>query len=66
MITAVDYDPHWRVMFERLRAEYADAVRWMGEAIDAHHRGDLGAPPRVRTDLGDGSLVPYRLRQSPG
>lgn len=34
-----------------------DAVRWMGEAIDAHHRGDLVAPPRVHTDLGDGRLV---------
>jgi len=35
----------------------ADAVAWMGEAIDAHHRGDLMAPPRVHADLGDGRLV---------
>ena len=34
-----------------------DAVRWMGEAIDAHHRGDLVAPARVHADLGDGRLV---------
>lgn len=34
-----------------------DAVRWMGEAIDAHHRGDLVAPPRVRADLEGGSLT---------
>lgn len=35
----------------------ADAVRWMGEAIDAEHRGDLLAPPRAHADLGDGRLV---------
>lgn len=34
-----------------------DAVRWMGEAIDAHHRGDLLAPPRASCDLGVGRLV---------
>jgi len=35
----------------------ADAVRWIGEAIDAHHRGDLIAPPRSATDLDGGRLV---------
>lgn len=35
----------------------AQAVRWMGEAVDAHHRGALVAPPRVHADLGDGHLV---------
>jgi ornithine cyclodeaminase/alanine dehydrogenase-like protein (mu-crystallin family) len=35
----------------------ADAVAWMGEAVDAHHRGELVAPPKVHTDLGDGRLV---------
>ena len=35
----------------------ADAVRWMGEAIDAHHRGELVAPPRVHADFGEGRLV---------
>ena len=35
----------------------ADAVAWMGEAIDAHHRGELVAPPRVHADFGDGRLV---------
>lgn len=35
----------------------ADAVRWMGEAIDAHHRGELVTPPRVHTDLDQGRLV---------
>jgi ornithine cyclodeaminase/alanine dehydrogenase-like protein (mu-crystallin family) len=34
-----------------------DAVRWMGEAIDDHHRGLLVAPPRARADLGDGRIV---------
>ena len=40
---------------ERLSA--TAAVRWIGEAVDAHHRGELTAPPRVHTDLGDGRLV---------
>jgi len=35
----------------------AAAVRWMGEAVDAHHRGELIAPPRAHADLGDGRLV---------
>lgn len=35
----------------------ADAVGWMGMAIDAHHAGELVAPPRVDTDFGDGRLV---------
>lgn len=34
-----------------------DAVRWMGEAIDAEHSGDLVAPPRAYADLSDGRLV---------
>lgn len=33
------------------------AVRWMGEAVDAHHRGQLVAPPRVYADLGGNRLV---------
>src|SRR5262249_54923690 len=40
---------------ERLSA--TAAVRWIGEAVDAHHRGELTAPPRVHTDLGDGRPV---------
>ncbi len=40
---------------ERLGA--ADAVRWTSEAVDAHHRGELVAPPRVHADFGDGRLV---------
>jgi ornithine cyclodeaminase/alanine dehydrogenase-like protein (mu-crystallin family) len=51
-VTAVLYDDDIRV---RLSAR--DAVRWMGEAIDAHHRGDLVAPPRAHADLGDGRIV---------
>jgi ornithine cyclodeaminase len=39
----------------RLRPE--DAVRWTGEAVDAHHRGDLVAPPRTHADFGDARLV---------
>jgi ornithine cyclodeaminase/alanine dehydrogenase-like protein (mu-crystallin family) len=35
----------------------ADAVRWAGEAVDAHHRGELMAPPRIHADLGDSRLV---------
>src|ERR1035437_10062453 len=35
----------------------ADAARWMGEAVDAHHRGELVAPPRVHADFGDGRVV---------
>ncbi len=35
----------------------ADAVRWMGEAIDAHYRGELVAPPRAHADFGGGRLV---------
>jgi ornithine cyclodeaminase len=38
-----------------LRAD--DAVRWMGEAVDAHYRGDLSAPPRVTADLDGGRMV---------
>jgi ornithine cyclodeaminase/alanine dehydrogenase-like protein (mu-crystallin family) len=33
------------------------AVRWMGEAVDAHHRCELIAPPRAHVDLGGGRLV---------
>jgi ornithine cyclodeaminase/alanine dehydrogenase-like protein (mu-crystallin family) len=39
------------------RLDARAAVRWMGEAIDAHHRGELVAPPRAHTDLGGGRLV---------
>src|SRR5262249_31218135 len=35
----------------------ADAVRWMGEAVDAHHRGELVAPPRAHVDFTDARLV---------
>lgn len=42
-------------ILDRLSA--MDAVRWMGEAIDAHHCGELVAPPRVQADFGDGRLV---------
>lgn len=41
----------------RSRLDARDAVRWMGEAIDANYRGDLVAPPRVHADLGDGRMV---------
>jgi ornithine cyclodeaminase len=41
----------------RSRLDPCDAARWMGEAIDAHHRGDLVAPPRVHADLGAGRIV---------
>ena len=41
----------------RSRLDARDAVRWMGEAIDANNRGDLVAPPRVHADLGDGRIV---------
>jgi ornithine cyclodeaminase len=34
-----------------------DAVQWMGEAIDDHHRGNLVAPPRAHADLGDGRVM---------
>lgn len=34
-----------------------DAIAWMGEAVDAHYRGELVAPPRVHADLGAGRLV---------
>ena len=35
----------------------AAAVRWMGEASDAHHRGELIAPPRAHAELGGGRVV---------
>ena len=41
----------------RSRLDARDAVRWMGEAIDANYCGDLVAPPRVHADLGDGRIV---------
>lgn len=41
----------------RSRLDAREAVRWMGEAIDAHHRGDLVAPPRAHADLGAGRIV---------
>lgn len=46
---------HDEDVLEQLSA--ADAVRWMGEAVDAHHRGELVAPPRVHADFDDGGLV---------
>lgn len=41
----------------RARLDPASAVAWMAEAIDAHHRGELLAPPRVTADLGEGKLL---------
>ena len=52
VVAAVWYDAE---ITERLTP--AAAVRWIGEAIDAHHRGELTAPPRVHADFGDGRLV---------
>lgn len=46
---------HDEDVLDRLSA--GDAVHWMGEAIDAHHRGELVAPPRAYADFGDGRLV---------
>lgn len=46
---------HDEDVLERLSA--ADAVRWMAEAVDAHHRGELVAPPRAHADFGDGRVV---------
>jgi len=34
-----------------------DAIQWMGEAIDDHHRGNLVAPPRAHADLEDGRIM---------
>ena len=44
---------------EEIRSQLSprDAVRWMGEAIDAHYRGALVAPARVHADLGAGQIV---------
>ncbi|MDA8332088.1 MAG: ornithine cyclodeaminase family protein [Candidatus Dormibacteraeota bacterium] len=42
-------------ILQRLTA--TDAVRWMGEAVDAHQRGELVAPPRLQAEFGDGRLV---------
>lgn len=39
------------------RLSAADAVSWMGDAVDAHHRGELVAPPRAQADFGDARLV---------
>jgi ornithine cyclodeaminase len=52
VVAAVWYDTE---IAERLTP--VAAVRWIGEAVDAHHRGDLTAPPRVHADFGDGRLV---------
>ena len=41
----------------RSRLAATDAVRWMGEAIDASYRGELETPPRVHADLDDGRIV---------
>ena len=35
----------------------SDAVRWMTEAIDSQHRGELVTPARVHADVGGGRLV---------
>lgn len=43
---------HDKDVLDRLSA--GEAVHWMGEAIDAHHRGELVAPPRAYADFGDG------------
>lgn len=42
-------------LLERLSA--ADAVRWAGEAVDAHHRRELVAPARAHADFGEAELV---------
>ncbi len=50
----------------RSRLNVKDAVRWMGEAIDDHHRGSLVAPPRTHAEF-DGGRIVYtagRLRGS--
>lgn len=41
----------------RSQLSAADAVRWMGEAIDDHHRGNLLAPPRAHAELGNGRIM---------
>ncbi len=41
----------------RSRLDAAQAVAWMGEAVDAAEHGDLVAPPRLAADLGAGGLV---------
>jgi ornithine cyclodeaminase/alanine dehydrogenase-like protein (mu-crystallin family) len=41
----------------RTRLSAEDAVRWMGEAIDEHHRGNLVAPARSQVTVGDGQIV---------
>ena len=51
-VTTIMYDDDIR-----LQLHATDAVRWMAEAVDAHHRGELVAPPRAHTDLGDGRIV---------
>jgi len=52
----------------------AAAVRWMGEAVDAHHRGELIAPPghhrvllgRPRRDRGLPARPPGLRRAAAG
>jgi ornithine cyclodeaminase/alanine dehydrogenase-like protein (mu-crystallin family) len=51
----VELTLHDRDVLTRMTA--ADAVRWAGEAVDAHHRGELAAPPRIHADFGDGRLA---------
>lgn len=41
----------------RARLSSSDAVRWIADAIDAEHRGELVSPPRAHADFGDGRLV---------
>jgi ornithine cyclodeaminase len=52
---------HVAVIFDDddIRADLSavQAVDWMKEAIDAHHRGELLTPPRAHARLGDGRLV---------
>ncbi len=52
LVALIMYDDDIR---ERLNP--ADAVRWMAEAIDAQHRGELVTPARVAADVGGGRLV---------
>ena len=51
-MTIIVYDDDIRALLDA-----RDAVRWMGEAIDANYGGDFVAPPRVHADLGDGRIV---------
>jgi ornithine cyclodeaminase len=41
----------------RARLSAADAVAWMGEAVDAAYRGELLVPARTHAEFGGGRLV---------